>query len=87
MTFSNSKIMFEAWLRSGRQKLEGKIVLSTESILELVKTHKKISLAIQQEARTAAGLREEDQDMDDGAGIRVSGQDSASDIEIGRAHV
>ena len=80
MTFSNTKIMFEAWLRSGQQKLEGKIVLSTESILELVKTHKKVSLAIQQEARSAMGLREEDQSMDDRAGRRVSGQDGASDM-------
>lgn len=77
MTFSNTKIMFEAWLRSGQQKLEGKIVLSTESILELVKTHKKVSLAIQQEARTATGLREEDQDMDDRAGGLISGQDTS----------
>ena len=87
MTFSHSKIMFEAWVAAGQQPLEGKIVLSTESILELVENHKRVSAEIEQDDRIVAENRGEDHDMDgkdhglaiDGGQSNNSGLDSSED--------
>ncbi|KAF8419274.1 hypothetical protein EV426DRAFT_289660 [Tirmania nivea] len=88
MTFSHSKIMFEAWVAAGQQPLEGKIVLSTESILELVENHKRVSAEIEQDDRIAAENGDEDHVMDndmdhglaiDGGQCNLSGLDSGED--------
>jgi len=88
MTFSHSKIMFEAWVAAGQQPLEGKIVLSTESILELVENHKRVSAEIEQDDRIMADNGDEGHDMGndmdhgltiDGGQSNISGLESSED--------
>jgi len=89
MTFSHSKIMFEAWVEAGQQPLEGKIVLSTESILELVENHKRVSTEIEQDDRFVAANRDEDHDMDNSIdhGLAIDGgQSNSSGLDSGEDH-
>ncbi|KAF8462965.1 hypothetical protein BDZ91DRAFT_732758 [Kalaharituber pfeilii] len=73
MTFTHQKVMFEAWVVNGKKRLQGKVVLSTDSILDLVEAHKKVSAEIEQESMNAMQRRDQDHDMGEGLAVATSG--------------
>ena len=80
MTASHLKVMFESWLADGKKPVEGKVVLSTESILDLVETHKTVSAAIEQEINGQSVPNDKDHDMG-GLKITTIGLGRVSDLD------